>query len=117
MQKAKIVFTEQIGEALALLQGKWTIQILDAMCERPVRLSQLRRMIPSASKKALTTSLRLLQVSKIIERRDLSTSVLRVEYDLSEEMREPLTALLRCLAEWSKLINSAAYLEDPNSGQ
>jgi hypothetical protein len=38
-----------------------TVQILCAMRTGPVRLSELKREIPSASKKALTSSLRSLE--------------------------------------------------------
>jgi DNA-binding HxlR family transcriptional regulator len=85
-----------------MLQGKWTIQILCAMRERPKRLSELRRAIPSASKKALTASLRSLEAAQIVLRRDLSSSVLRVEDEIADTTHEPLAALLDQLAEWGR---------------
>ncbi len=66
------------------LQGKWTLQILCAMRTTPVRLSQLTRLLPSASKKPLRASLRTLESSEIDVRRDMSDAVLRVEYDFAE---------------------------------
>lgn len=56
----------------------------------------------SVSKKGLSASLRSLELSHIIVRHDLSTKVLHVEYDFAESMREPVCALLDCLAEWDK---------------
>ena|ERR1700733_12667403 len=91
-----------LSRVIELLQGKWTVQILCAMRERPKRLSELRRAIPAASKKALTASLRSLEAAQIVLRRDLSSSVLHVEYEIADTMREPLSALLDHLAEWSK---------------
>jgi DNA-binding HxlR family transcriptional regulator len=67
---------------------------------RPVRLSELRREIPLASKKALTARLRFLEASQIILRRDLSGSLLHVEYTLTDSIRQPLISLLDDLAEW-----------------
>lgn len=84
--------------------GKWTAQILWAMKDKPVRLSDLMRTHPSASKKALTASLRSLESSQIILRKDSSTSVLHVEYELTEAMRQPVIELLGCLAEWGGLL-------------
>lgn len=55
-----------------------------------------------ASKKALTASLRSLEAAQIILRRDLSSSVLRVEYEIADTMREPLAVLLNHLAEWGR---------------
>ena len=76
------------------------------MREHPVRLSELKREIPSASKKALTASLRTLEAARLVLRRDLSSSVLHVEYDLAEPMREPLVVLLDDLAEWGNHYDS-----------
>lgn len=100
MQEPNPMYVEQISRVVELLQGKWTVQILCAMRERPIRLSELRRGIPSASKKALTASLRSLEAARIILRRDLSSSVLRVEYEIADTMRAPLSTLLDQLAEW-----------------
>jgi DNA-binding HxlR family transcriptional regulator len=90
----------RISRVVELLQGKWTVQILCAMRTGPVRLSELKREIPSASKKALTSSLRSLEAGGVVLRRDLSSSVLHVEYELASSMREPLVALLDHLSEW-----------------
>jgi len=95
-----IAYTKSVSSVAELLQGKWTVEILCAMRERPVRLSELRRELPLASKKALTAKLRFLEASRIILRRDLSGSVLHVEYRLTDELREPLISLLDGLAEW-----------------
>lgn len=85
---------EEASWTVEFLRGKWTLQILCAMLRGPVRLSQLRRAIPLASKKALTANLRLLERKNIIVRRDLSNSVLHVEYELTELVRAPLIELL-----------------------
>lgn len=96
--------TSYLERALNCLSGKWTVQILYEMRDRPVRLSALRRSHPSASKKALTASLRSLESAGIIVRRNLSTSVLHVEYELKEVMRKPVIELLNRLMEWGSLL-------------
>lgn len=100
------LYTERVSRVVKLLQGKWTIQIICAMRRHPVRLSELKRAIPSASKKSLTASLRSLENARVVLRRDLSSSVLHVEYELAETMREPLVSLLDHLAQWGKLYDS-----------
>lgn len=112
MQELNPIYIEQVSRVIELLQGKWTVQILCAMRERPKRLSELRRVIPLASKKALTASLRSLEAAQIVLRRDLSSSVLRVEYEIAETMREPLAALLDQLAEWGRLYDPNGVLRD-----
>jgi len=96
----------RVSKVVELLHGKWTVQILCAMRTRPVRLSELKRVIPQASKKALTASLRSLEAARVVIRRDLSGSLLHVEYELADAMREPLVTLLDHLAEWGKLRDS-----------
>ena len=117
-RSTRISYTEQVSQVVKLLQGKWILQILCAMRAGPVRLSELKRKIPSASNKALTASLRSLEAAGIVVRRDLSETVLHVEYRFAETMQEPLVVLLDHLAEWGKLYDSielAAPLQ-PTSG-
>ena len=83
-----------------LFQGKWRVQILCAMQSGPVRLGQLARMIPGASKKMLTHNLRRLEAEGIVVRKDLSETVLHVEYALTENVRESVCALVESLATW-----------------
>lgn len=99
-------YTLRLPRVVELLQRKWTLQILCAMRARPVRLSELKRQIPSASKKALTASLRSLEAARVVLRRDLSNSVLHVEYELEDTMQKPIVALLDHLVEWGKHYDS-----------
>jgi DNA-binding HxlR family transcriptional regulator len=63
-------------------------------------LSQLTRLAPAASKKGLRANLRSLESSHIVVRRDLSDSVLHVEYDFEDSVRESVCSLLDHLAAW-----------------
>ncbi len=85
-----------------LLAGKWKIQILCAMRAGPVRLGQLARLIPSASRKMLTRNLRSLEGYGVVIRRDLSDIVLHVEYDLDPILRDSICSLLDGLANWGE---------------
>jgi DNA-binding HxlR family transcriptional regulator len=83
------------------------------MRDHPVRLSELKRTIPAASKKALVANLRILETERLVLRRDLSSAVLHVEYRLASGLRDPLVAVLECLFEWSRLHFS--LLEDADA--
>ena len=93
------------------------------MRAQSVRLSELRREIPFASKKALTASLRYLEAAGVVVRIDMSSNVLHVEYELADSMREPLGTLLDLLAEWGKAYSKQdsapklESLEDPESSK
>lgn len=83
-----------------LLQGKWKLQILLAMCSGPVRLGRLARVIAGASKKVLTQNLRKLEADGIVVRTDFSNVVLHVEYDLHPDLRDSVCRLLNELGAW-----------------
>jgi hypothetical protein len=51
-------------------------------------------MIPRASKKVLTQNLRDLEATGIVTRRDLSDVVLHVEYELKQDVKDSVFALL-----------------------
>ena len=106
MYQHSAAYIRKVSKVTKLLQGKWKLQILCAMRTEPVRLSQLKRLIPSASKKALRASLRSLESSKIIIRRDLSSKVLHVEYDFGDSMRTTVCALLDHLADWGAVLEA-----------
>jgi DNA-binding HxlR family transcriptional regulator len=73
-----VVYIKKVTRVKEILDGKWKLQILCAMRSGPVRLSQLTRLAPAASKKGLRANLRSLESSHIVVRRDLSDSVLHV---------------------------------------
>lgn len=93
-------YIRTVSQVTKILQGKWKLHILCAMRNEPVRLSHLTRLIPLASKKALRASLRDLELSRTIVRRDLSDTLLHVEYDFPDNMRETIGTLLDQLARW-----------------
>jgi len=78
-----------IRAANAILRGKWTIAILCVMRDGPVRLGELTRLIPDASKKVLLVNLKQLEATRIVVRNDFSERVLHVEYDCMN-LRHPL---------------------------
>lgn len=86
--------------AISLIQGKWKLKILSRLQRGPVRLSQLRRMFPEASKKMLAQHLREMEDDGIIVRSDLSGSRRHVEYSLEESLGAAVSGLIDTLADW-----------------
>jgi DNA-binding HxlR family transcriptional regulator len=91
---------DRVASTIEVLRGKWTVQILCVLVDGPARLSRLRRLMPAASKKALTANLRSLEKVQLILRRDLSNSVLHVEYEIAQPARAPLVALVDQLSQF-----------------
>ncbi|WP_128914253.1 winged helix-turn-helix transcriptional regulator [Tunturiibacter lichenicola] len=101
-------YIQRVSGVKTVLQGKWSLEILCAMRTEPVRLSRLMRLIPKASKKALRANLRSLESARIVVRRDLSDTLLHVEYDFVDDTRETIWTILDHLAVWGKILQARA---------
>ena len=87
-------------ELLDQVLDKWSLSVLNELCDRPCRFSELRRAIPSVSQKSLTATLRRLERNGIIERKLLSSRPVAIEYRitrLGKTLRHPVDVLL----EWA----------------
>jgi DNA-binding HxlR family transcriptional regulator len=91
---------QSVQLAIALIHGKWKIGILSNLQRGPVRLSQLRRMFPLASKKMLAQQLREMERDGLIIRTDLSGRLRHVEYSLSDSGGFAVLQLINTLTEW-----------------
>ncbi|QIS06953.1 transcriptional regulator [Nocardia brasiliensis] len=93
--------TEQHRELLDQVLDKWSLQILDALCERgSLRFNELRRAIPVVTQKSLTAALRRLERNGMIERVITSTRPIAVEYRLTPLGRS-LQDLIDALLHWA----------------
>ena len=95
------------------LQGKWRVHVLWNLRHGPVRIGQLGRLIPGASKKVLAQHLRRLEADGIVVRKDMSDIVLHIEYELSSAYRDLVCDLLDQLSESGAiyLAKSGKHLE------
>jgi DNA-binding HxlR family transcriptional regulator len=69
--------------ALDILGGKWTLLLIHELMEGPRRFGELRRAIHEASAKMLSTRLRELEDSGLVERRAFAEVPPHVEYRLT----------------------------------
>lgn len=84
-------------ELLDQVLDKWSLAILNELCERPCRFNDLRRAIPTVTQKSLTATLRRLERNGIVERVLLSSRPVAVEYritPLGKTLRQPVDVLL-----------------------
>lgn len=83
-------------ELLDQILDKWSLQVLERLCERPSRFNELRRELPSVTGKSLTATLRRLERNGIVERVVLDARPVAVEYRitaLGKTLRTPVDAL------------------------
>lgn len=96
------VFEEGCSSRLILDQiaDKWSVLILAALCNEPLRFNALKRRLNGITQKALTQALRRLERNGIVERRVVPVSPVAVEYRLTplgRTLQKPFWALY----EWS----------------
>jgi DNA-binding HxlR family transcriptional regulator len=91
-----------VSIALAVIAGKWKPLILRELKDESRRFGQLRRRIPEASQKVLTSQLRQLERDGLIDRTVFPGSPLRTQYTLTAYGRTLRPALLE-LAKWGQL--------------
>jgi DNA-binding HxlR family transcriptional regulator len=89
-------------ELLDQVLDKWSLSVLNELCERPCRFNELRRAIPRVTQKSLTATLRRLERNGVIEREVVSTRPVAVRYritPLGKTLRPPVDVLLAWAAE------------------
>lgn len=93
----ELTITAPHRELLGQVLDKWSLSVLNELCEHPCRFNDIRRAIPSVTQKSLTATLRKLERNGIIERVLLSTRPIAVQYritPLGKTLRSPVDALL-----------------------
>lgn len=68
---------------LETVSGKWSLLVIDALGQGPLRTGALRRRVDGISQKMLTETLRELEALNLIDRRALDSIPPHVEYRLT----------------------------------
>jgi DNA-binding HxlR family transcriptional regulator len=87
--------------ALELIASKWTLLVLPALLDGPMRNNALLRRIGGVSQKVLTQTLKDLERNGLVIREDRQTMPLHVEYRLSALGRSLSDALVP-LDRWAE---------------
>ncbi|CAM3222283.1 HxlR family transcriptional regulator [Williamsia muralis] len=95
---AELTVSAPHRELLDQVLDKWSLAVLNELCERPRRFNELRRSIPVVTQKSLTATLRKLERNGIVERVLLSSRPVAVEYritPLGKTLRPPIDVILQ----------------------
>lgn len=88
-------------ELLDQLLDKWSLHVLDQLCEHgALRFNGLRRAIPAITQKSLTATLRRLERNGMVERVVLSDRPVAVEYRIAP-VGQGLQDLIDALLQWT----------------
>jgi DNA-binding HxlR family transcriptional regulator len=108
IEKDTMEFSEcPVAATLEVIGGKWKPLILFQLRDRPMRFSELRRMVPEATQKMLTQQLRDLERDGIIHRKVYAVVPPKVDYSLTD-YGQTLKPLLALMCAWGSKHRSRA---------
>jgi DNA-binding HxlR family transcriptional regulator len=87
-------------ELLDQLGDKWSMLVMMAVAERPVRFNALKRAIEGISQKVLTQTVRRLERNGLVTRTIYPTVPVTVEYGITP-LGTSLVGLIEPLREWA----------------
>ena len=96
----RIQIAPQHRELLDQVLDKWSLQVLEEVCEQPLRFNELRRAIPVVTQKSLTATLRRLERNGMVDRVVVSSRPIAVEYRISQ-LGRTIQDLIDALFYWS----------------
>ncbi|WP_042403786.1 winged helix-turn-helix transcriptional regulator [Streptacidiphilus carbonis] len=88
-------------QILDVLANKWTMLVMGALADGPLRFGVLRRKLDGITQKMLTQTLRSLERDGLVTRTVYPTIPPRVEYG-STELGRSVSGLLAAVKEWSE---------------
>lgn len=92
---------EHIQLVFELLATKWTLPVLNELCQGPARFNALMRANSGVTQKALTQCLRRLEANGLITRTVLTVSPTAVVYEVSA-LGASLEPVTKGILRWSK---------------
>jgi Predicted transcriptional regulators len=99
-----------MGEALRVLGGKWSYEVISRLYYRTLRFNELRRSLGGITVKSLTDIVRQLESLGIVRREVIPTTPVGVEYSLTEKGKE-YRAVLMQMREWGEKWGSSGGLD------
>ncbi|GAB2775691.1 winged helix-turn-helix transcriptional regulator [Salinimicrobium soli] len=88
-------------KALSVLSGKWKPAILSQLFKKNLRLTEIQKGLPEASRRALTKQLAEMQQDGIVQKEDFNEFPKRTEYSLTPLGKE-LQSVFRALSDYGK---------------
>jgi DNA-binding HxlR family transcriptional regulator len=88
-------------DVLDVIGSKWTVLIVPALIDRPMRFGELRRRLDGITQKSLTQALRQLERDGFVTRTQFPTIPPRVDYALTPLGRK-VAGLLGSIRDWAE---------------
>ena len=88
-------------DVLDVIGSKWTVLVVPALIDRPMRFGELRRRLDGITQKSLTQALRHLERDGFVTRTQFPTIPPRVDYALTPLGRR-VAGLLGAIRDWAQ---------------
>ena len=105
-----------LADVLGRIGTRWTVYVIIALTQGPMRFSELKRHVEGISQKMLTQTLRDLEADGLVTRTVTPIIPPRVDYELTAmgmELRTPLAGI----AEWATRNSPAITRSRANHAQ
>lgn len=97
----KTTTCSRFHHAVELIGGRWTGPILQAVLGGRHRYADIKATVPGLSDTMLSQRLRVLEAERLLERRVIPTSPVRVEYYPTDK-GQALIPVLEAIADWAQ---------------
>jgi DNA-binding HxlR family transcriptional regulator len=97
---ARASVVDALDHALAAVGDRWTLLVVAALLDGPLRFGDLQQVIPGIATNVLTQRLRALQEEGLVSAEPYTMRPARYSYELSAAGAE-LAGALRLLADWA----------------
>ena len=101
MTESNPAFSPYYHHAIELIGRRWTGAILRELLHGTARFSELRSAVPGLSDRLLSERLKELEAEKVVQRRVIPASPVRIEYVLTPKGRD-LESVVNSLSEWAE---------------
>ncbi len=101
------------------IADKWSVLVMAALHDEPLRFNEIRRRLEGVTQKALTQCLRKLERNGIVSRKVIPVSPISVEYSitpLGRTLQEPFKVLYRWTVDYLPAVEQARQDFDERNG-
>jgi DNA-binding HxlR family transcriptional regulator len=110
---------DEVRRALALIAGKWKLEILWLLNQRMYRFNEMRRALPGVTQHMLTAQLRELEADGFVQRTIYAEVPPRVEYRITDEalsLKPVFEVIIRWASARQKARQRSSAENIPRSG-
>lgn len=73
-----------LQDTLYVIGGKWTIPVINSICNGNKRFKEIERSLPGITKRMLSKELKHLEMNKVVVRNVHHTTPVLIEYNVTE---------------------------------